>query len=56
MKISIRRGIFETNSSSSHSLTMCSEDMFKVILEENIKNNINKLLLGKENQGVTTLG
>ena len=37
MKISIRRGVFETNSSSTHSLTMCSEDMFRVILEENIE-------------------
>ena len=37
MKLSIRKGVFETNSSSTHSLTMCSEDTFKVILEENIK-------------------
>lgn len=28
MKISIRRGVFEINSSSTHSLTMCSEDKF----------------------------
>lgn len=26
MLISVRRGVFETNSSSTHSLTMCSED------------------------------
>lgn len=28
MKISIRRGVFETNSSSVHSLTMCSDDEY----------------------------
>ena len=28
MKISVRKGVFETNSSSTHSLTMCSEDEF----------------------------
>ena len=28
MKIQIRRGIFETNSSSTHSLTMCMADDF----------------------------
>ena len=28
MKISIRRGVFETNSSSTHSLTICTEDEF----------------------------
>ena len=26
--ISVRRGVFETNSSSTHSLTMCSEDEY----------------------------
>lgn len=26
MKIQVRRGVFETNSSSVHSLTMCSDD------------------------------
>ena len=26
MKIQIRRGIFETNSSSTHSITMCTKD------------------------------
>lgn len=29
MKRQIRRGTFETNSSSVHSLTMCTEDEFK---------------------------
>lgn len=29
MKRQIRRGVFETNSSSTHSLTMCSEDEFE---------------------------
>ena len=29
MKRQIRRGVFETNSSSTHSLTMCSEEEFK---------------------------
>lgn len=29
MKKQIRRGVFETNSSSTHSLTMCSEDEFE---------------------------
>jgi hypothetical protein len=28
MKIQIRRGVFETNSSSVHSLTMCSEEEY----------------------------
>ena len=28
MKIQIRRGIFETNSSSTHSLTMCTDNDF----------------------------
>ena len=28
MKLSVRKGVFETNSSSTHSLTMCSEDEF----------------------------
>lgn len=29
MLISVRRGVFETNSSSTHSLTMCSGDEFE---------------------------
>lgn len=29
MKRQVRRGVFETNSSSTHSLTMCSEEEFK---------------------------
>lgn len=29
MKISIRKGVFETNSSSTHSLTMCENDEFE---------------------------
>ena len=29
MKRQIRRGVFETNSSSTHSLTMCSDDVFE---------------------------
>lgn len=29
MKRHIRRGVFETNSSSTHSLTVCSEDEFE---------------------------
>ena len=29
MKKQVRRGVFETNSSSTHSLTMCSEDEFE---------------------------
>ena len=29
MKEVIRRGIFETNSSSTHSLTMCNDDMYQ---------------------------
>ena len=29
MKKKIRRGVFETNSSSTHSLTMCSEDEYE---------------------------
>lgn len=29
MKRQVRRGAFETNSSSTHSLTMCSEDEFE---------------------------
>lgn len=29
MKKKIRRGVFETNSSSTHSLTMCSEEEYK---------------------------
>ena len=37
MKLSVRKSVFEINSSSTHSLTMCSEDMFKIILEENIE-------------------
>ena len=28
MKQVIRRGVFETNSSSTHSITMCSEEIF----------------------------
>jgi hypothetical protein len=28
MKTSIRRGVFETNSSSTHSLTICTKDLF----------------------------
>lgn len=29
MKRQVRRGVFETNSSSTHSLTMCSEEQFE---------------------------
>ena len=29
MKRQIRRGVYETNSSSTHSLTMCSEEEFE---------------------------
>lgn len=28
MKLSVRKGVFETNSSSTHSLVMCSENEF----------------------------
>lgn len=28
MKLSVRKGVFETNSSSTHSLTMCSKNKF----------------------------
>lgn len=28
MKVQVRRGLFETNSSSTHSITMCSESDF----------------------------
>lgn len=29
MKLQIRRGVFETNSSSVHSITMCSEEKYR---------------------------
>ena len=29
MKRKIRRGVFETNSSSTHSLTICTEEEFE---------------------------
>lgn len=29
MKRQIRRGVYETNSSSTHSLTMCSKEEFE---------------------------
>lgn len=37
MTISIRRGVFETNSSSTHSLTMCSKDKKFVTKDELIE-------------------
>lgn len=40
MKIQIRRNVFETNSSSVHSITMCSKDDF-----EKWKNNSNYYFL-----------
>ena len=33
---SIRRGVFETNSSSTHSLTICSKDDFKAWKDGNV--------------------
>lgn len=33
MKIQIRRGVFETNSSSTHSITICTEEDFKKFLD-----------------------
>ena len=30
----IRQGVFETNSSSCHSITMCSEEEFKALKAE----------------------
>ncbi len=38
MKISIRKGVFETNSSSTHSLTM-----FDIILKERVDENLTSL-------------
>ena len=32
MKRQIRRGVYETNSSSTHSLTMCSEEDFEQVV------------------------
>ena len=29
MKVSVRQGVFETNSSSVHTLTMCSDSEYK---------------------------
>ena len=29
MKITIRRGVFETNSSSTHSLTICTNESYE---------------------------
>ena len=48
MKRQIRRGVFETNSSSTHSLTMCSEEEFeqwkkgKVLFDENYETFVSK--------------
>ena len=52
MKRQIRIGVFETNSSSTHSLTMCSGDDYKkwekgeILLNENW--NIKKQFVTKE--------
>ena len=37
MKRQIRRGVFETNSSSTHSLVMCSEEEFEAWKKKNPK-------------------
>lgn len=47
MKRQIRRGTFETNSSSVHSLTMCTEDEFK-------KWENGEVLYDKENEKFVT--
>lgn len=45
--IKIRKGVFETNSSSVHSMTMCSDDEYKKLLS-------GELLVGKYSGGVFT--
>jgi len=34
MKIQIRRNVFETNSSSTHSLTVCEDDVYQRLLNK----------------------
>lgn len=49
MKIAIRRGVFETNSSSTHSLVMCSENEFDQWKEGKLLyDSYNEELISKE--------
>ena len=41
-KIQIRQGVFETNSSSTHSITMCESSSFKKWKEGELYINLNK--------------
>lgn len=48
----IRRGVFETNSSSVHTLTICTEEEFRKFEDgETVKCNWNHLLKGTEWEG-----
>ena len=51
MKKIIRKGTFETNSSSSHSLVFCTEEEYKklefVLLSEDLKSKIITITSGK---------
>lgn len=49
MKRVIRRGVFETNSSSTHSITMCSEEEYdKWEKDETLLDEFNEQFLTKE--------
>lgn len=49
MKIQIRRGVFETNSSSVHSITVCSQDDYdKWIKGDMVYDSIENILISKE--------
>lgn len=50
MKVQIRRSVFETNSSSTHSLTICTEEEFKKFKEGKLFLNYDDELV-EDNKG-----
>lgn len=53
MKIQVRRGVFETNSSSVHSLCICSEDDYDRFKNGELFYNSRKQILTKNSDDMT---
>jgi hypothetical protein len=54
MKTSIRKGVFETNSSSTHSITICTKDQYKSFVNNELYIDIyrEKLITQEELEGM----
>lgn len=51
--IQIRTGVFETNSSSTHSLTVCTEEDYKKFVNGELKIKYSGRICDKDEDGIT---